>query len=253
MSANLIDPKPRSSGRPRSEPVRRMILATAMRLLEKQSMKALSIEGIAKAAGVSKATIYRWWDSKAAIVIDAFIEHHVVRTPMRTDIPPGDALAEHFRALVGQYAGLGGRIVAQILAEAQYDPEIAREFRARFHDKRGIVVRDRVEEWRRSGVIPRTTNIAFLMDMIYAPIYLRLLTGHLPLNAEFAREYPAFVFSLLGAPQPVVHKRLPQADAESSEEISTSAAATVKGRRRGRASSKEPGPGNTRTRRRRSQ
>ena len=139
MSANLIDPKPRSSGRPRSEPVRRMILATAMRLLEKQSMKALSIEGIAKAAGVSKATIYRWWDSKAAIVIDAFIEHHVVRTPMRTDIPPGDALAEHFRALVGQYAGLGGRIVAQILAEAQYDPEIAREFRARFHDKRGIV------------------------------------------------------------------------------------------------------------------
>lgn len=250
MSANPIEVKPRSSGRPRSEAVRRMILATTLRLLEKQTVKAISIEGIAKAAGVSKATIYRWWESKAAIVLDAFMEHHVVHTPMRKDISPGDALAEHIRSMVGQYAGLGGRIVAQILAEAQFDPDIARQFRERFHKGRRAVVRETVEEWRRSGGIPRTINVDLLMDILYAPIYLRLLTGHAPLSAEFAREFPAFVFSLLGAPLPVVHKRVAHFEGHSVQDSRAKPAPAVKFRRRPKTPAREGAAGAARFRRR---
>jgi AcrR family transcriptional regulator len=242
MNANLVEVKARSSGRPRSEPVRRMILATTLRLLEKQTVKAISIEGIAKAAGVSKATIYRWWDSKAAIVLDAFMEHHVVRTPMRKDIPPGDAVAEHIRSMVAQYAGLGGRIVAQILAEAQFDPDIARQFRERFHKGRRAVVRETMEEWRRSGGLSRAVNVDLLMDILYAPIYLRLLTGHAPLSAEFAREFPAFVFSLLGVPTPTVQKKSSRLEQAPGSEAPYLPSAAAKPRRRSSSAARERPP-----------
>jgi len=198
MNANPIaGAKPR--GRPRNRTVRRNILETTLRLLKSETVKSISIEGIAKASGVSKATIYRWWNSKGAIVIDAFIEQHIVRTPMRRDIPPGEALAEHMRALIEQYSGLGGRIVAQIVAEAQFDPTLAQELRERFLYGRQAVVREIVEEWRRSGGIDPSVNVEVLMDALYAPIYMRLLLGHAPLNADFARDLPASIFSWLGA------------------------------------------------------
>jgi AcrR family transcriptional regulator len=194
--------KPRGGGRPRNEATRQLILATTLELLKRETLQAISIEAIAKEAGVSKATIYRWWTSKAAIVIDAFIEHHIVRTPLRRDLPPGEAIADHMRHLIEQYSGWPGRVVAQILGESQSDPSIAREFRERFHYGRRAVVRETLEEWRRSGAIDRGTNIEMLMDVLYAPIYMRLLVGHAPLDEKFATELPAFVYGLLGAPLP---------------------------------------------------
>ena len=69
-----------------------------LHLLEDGTVQSLTIEAIAREAGVGKATIYRWWDSKALVVIDAFVEHHIVRTPMPRDLPPAEALAIHFRS-----------------------------------------------------------------------------------------------------------------------------------------------------------
>jgi AcrR family transcriptional regulator len=194
--------KTRSAGRPRSEKTRRLILQTTLALLEKETLQSITIEAIAKAAGVSKATIYRWWDSKALIVMEAFIEHHIIRTPMRRDLPPREAIALHMRDLVQQYAGWGGRIVAQLLAEGQSDPFIAREFRSRFHYGRRAVVKEVLEEWRASGEIDPDTNIEMLMDVLYAPIYMRLMVGHAPLDARFIVDLQRYVFSLLGVPVP---------------------------------------------------
>lgn len=194
--------KTRSVGRPRSEKTRRLILKTTLSLLENETLQSITIEAIAKAAGVSKATIYRWWASKALIVMDAFIEHHIIRTPMRRDLPPREAIAQHMRHLVEQYSGWGGHIVAQILAEAQSDPAIGREFRERFHYNRRAVVREVMEEWRRSGEIDPNTNIEMLMDVLYAPIYMRLIVGHAPLDMQFVTDLQHFVFPLLGVPVP---------------------------------------------------
>lgn len=189
--------KPRSAGRPRSEETRRLILKSALFLLEKETLQGITIEAIAKSAGVSKATIYRWWDSKALIVIDAFIEHHVIRTPMRRDLPPGESIAQHMRSLVEQYSGWGGRIVAQIIAEAQSDPAIGREFRERFHYGRRAVVREVLDEWRRTGEIDPGTDIEMLMDVLYSPIYMRLLVGHAPLNDRFIEDLLGYLIPLL--------------------------------------------------------
>ena len=195
---------PRRAGRPRSETTRRNILEATIHLLEDGTVQSLTIEAIAREAGVGKATIYRWWDSKALVVIDAFIEHHIIRTPMPRDLAPADALSIHFAALVREYAGWSGRIVAQIIAEGQADPAVLREFRERFHYGRRAVVREVLEQWRREGSIPAPSDIEVLSDLIYAPVYMRLLVGHSPLDDTFVRAHLDYVYRLLGAPPPTL-------------------------------------------------
>lgn len=194
----------RSVGRPRSEETRTQILAATIRLLHANTIQAISIEAIAREAGVGKATIYRWWESKALVVIDAFMEHHIVKTPMPHDLPPGEAIAMHLMSLIREYAGWSGRIVAQIIAEGQADPAVLREFRERFQYGRRAVVREKLEAWRSVAHIAVPPDIETLSELLYAPVYMRLLLGNGPLDDHFAREHIGYVYSLLGAQIPDV-------------------------------------------------
>ncbi|RYH01233.1 TetR/AcrR family transcriptional regulator [Salipiger sp. IMCC34102] len=188
----------RRSGRPRSEAARETVLAAALELARENSVQTITIEAIAKSAGVSKATIYRWWNSKASVVIDAFVENHIVRTPMPRDCHPAEALVHHWRLLAEQYSGWPGNLVAQILAEGQSDPEVLREFRERFHYGRRAVVREVVDDlfqkWRPSGDM----SVEEFMDLFYAPLYMRLSWRHRPVDADFIANFPINFFRLLG-------------------------------------------------------
>ncbi|MDR7283586.1 AcrR family transcriptional regulator [Pseudomonas corrugata] len=187
------------AGRPRSEATRRQILEAAISLLQDKSIQAISIEAIAREAGVSKATIYRWWESKASVVIDAFIEQHLIKTTFPRGMRPRDAIAHHFHSLVNQYSGWSGRLVAQIIAEGQSDPAILRVFRERFHYGRRAVVREMLDEWKNSGDISKGSNVEVLMDLIYGPVYMRLLIGHAPLDESFAESHINYICELLGS------------------------------------------------------
>src|SRR5260370_1793756 len=68
-----IEPRPR--GRPRREQARQEILETAYKLLRDKGFKAVGSHEIAQVAGVSSATLYRWWKSKEEILFDACFEH----------------------------------------------------------------------------------------------------------------------------------------------------------------------------------
>lgn len=198
MDEQIEKPKAKGGGRPRSETTRRSILAATLFLLKKETVQSITIEAIARQAGVSKATIYRWWKSKASVVIDAFIENHLVHTPMQYDLDPAEALLRHWRALAEQYRGPAGRIVAQILAEGQSDPNILREFRQRFHYGRRAVVREVVEQIQKTHGMPEGVGSEFFMDLLYAAIYMRLLWGHAPIDEEFIETHPLGVFKLVG-------------------------------------------------------
>src|SRR3954454_6633696 len=116
----------------RSEESRSAILGATVELLDETTVQKLSIEAIAKRAGVGETTIYQWWTSKVDVVIDAFMEHHLVRTPIPDDVPVREALRGHLRSLIRQYRGPSGRLVAQIIAESQYDASTLADFRGRF-------------------------------------------------------------------------------------------------------------------------
>ena len=180
------------------------ILATTARLLETRTVQSLSIEAIAREAGVGKATIYRWWDAKALVVIDAFMEHHLVKTPMPRNLPPGKAIATHLVSLIHEYAGWSGRIVAQIIAEGQADPAVLTVFRERFHYGRRALVREMLEEWRIAERIRAPENVEMLAELLYAPVYMRLMTGVGALDDRFAQEHIDYTYALLGADVPNV-------------------------------------------------
>lgn len=184
-------------GRTRSDSSRTSILRAALKLLETSSLQEISIEGIAREAGVGKATIYRWWPSKASVVIDAFVRYHVAHTPIPHNVPAREALRSHMRALIDQYAGRSGRLVAQILAAGQADPAVLSEFRERFFYGRREAIRDVVEQARRTGEFRTDMDTEATMDIMYAPIYFRLLMGHLPLDRHFAEAHAQSILKLL--------------------------------------------------------
>lgn len=164
----------------RSEQSRQAILQSTMRLLDERepdsvSIQQLSIERIARDAGVSKTTIYRWWPNKAAVIIDTFLENHILATPVREDIPAIDALREHFMSLASVYAGYEGRLMAQLIAECQYDPATLEEFKKHFWRPRRAVVTGLIERAIDEGAIRGDQHPDVIAERIYAAIYFRLL------------------------------------------------------------------------------
>jgi AcrR family transcriptional regulator len=173
----------------RSEASRQAILDATLRLLSDEGMtvKELSIEAIAREASVGKTTIYRWWPSKAAVVIDAFMEHHVLQTPVRDGVPVRQALESHLRSLIKQYAGPAGRLVSQILAECQYDPETREMFLERFFAGRYQTIVDLVQRGIDNGELSPKLDPGLFSEALYAPVYQRLLIGHRPLKPSLAK------------------------------------------------------------------
>lgn len=177
----------------RSEESRAAILKSTLELLgvgagadSSMTLQSLTIEAIAKRAGVSKSTIYRWWDNKAAVVIDAFVVEYLPRTKVRDDLPFKDALIDHLSAVVRQYSGTDGSIVAQLIAESQYAPETLSELHQRFWDDRRAAVLRLVERGVAEGEIFADADPNLVATLLYAPVYQRLLLKDGPLNAEFA-------------------------------------------------------------------
>src|SRR5579872_4368146 len=122
----------RPPGRPRSEHARQAILHSTLKLLQEVGFGALSIEAIAADADVGKATVYRWWPNKAALVADAFSSSadKELRFPdtgsVRSD------MSNQMKQLVRVFRGRRGRIVAALLGGGQSDPELIAAFRERF-------------------------------------------------------------------------------------------------------------------------
>jgi AcrR family transcriptional regulator len=175
----------------RSEQSHKAILEATMALLDESgpdalTVQKLSIERIAREAGVSKTTIYRWWPSKAAVVIDTFLENHVARTPVREDVPAIDALREHLSSLAAIYAGPEGRLISQLVAEAQYDAATMEEFKDRFWLPRTRVVTAMVRRAMEEGAIRSDLEPLLVTELLYSPVYFRLLFQSGPLDADAA-------------------------------------------------------------------
>lgn len=181
------DDTPRS-GRPRCEASRKAILDALWRLHRTTPLASLSIEAIAKEAGVGKTTIYRWWSSKAAIAMDAFLARYLPETGLPASGTPAERLRAQIESIVKIYRGPVGRLIADILAEGQSDPEALRLFREEFVARRRVAAIAVVKEGQARGDFDADLDPQLAMDLLYGPIYFRLLIQYCPLDANFARD-----------------------------------------------------------------
>lgn len=172
-------PPPRAPGRPRSEATERAILDTAAMLLERDSYRSISIERIASEAHVGKQSIYRWWDGKADVLLEAFAERALKSLPVLE--PTGHAIADLTTLLKTFFASVSrpaiGRTLRGLIAEAQLDPEFRAKFHAMFITARRKMIREIIGTGIASGELRRDLDIETVVDIIYGAFWYRLLSG----------------------------------------------------------------------------
>jgi AcrR family transcriptional regulator len=176
-------------GRPRSEKARRAILQAAADLLLDQGGGQVSMDAVADRAGVSKATIYRWWPSKEHLALEALVEWASAGAPPRdTGSLRGDLLAL-VRPWVREIRRRQfGRVIAALIAEAQSDPRFAADYRRHFVEERREPMQAAFKRAIDRGEAPAGLDIDVALDLVYGPLYHRLLHGHAPLSDRFAQE-----------------------------------------------------------------
>src|SRR5215471_387527 len=113
----------RTPGRPRCEQARRAILQSTLKLLRETGFPELSIEAIAADANVGKATVYRWWPNKAALVADAFFSMTDAKLRFPNTGSVRNDMNLQMKQLVRILRGREGRIVAALIGGGQSDPE----------------------------------------------------------------------------------------------------------------------------------
>jgi AcrR family transcriptional regulator len=163
-------------GRPRSEEARRAILVAALEIAAESGYAALTIEGIAARAGVGKQTIYRWWPTKA----DVLLEAGAAKADLRVPLADRGSYAADLRAfLTASYKMANDRALADLLralmAEAQLDQAFGERFRASFLRRRRealMVVVDRAHE---RGDLPPHPAPAVVLDLVFGTIWYRVL------------------------------------------------------------------------------
>ncbi len=177
---------PRRAGRPRSEQARCDILVAAYKLLKDKRFNAVGSHEIAQAAGVSSATLYRWWNSKEEILFDACFEH---MKPVLAVSGSGSALTRLRRYVVYVAEFLSsddGAIMARLFTGIHDDANLRRTFLERYVMPRRQMQRRFIGEAITSGQLKRGTDPELLIDALNGPLFFRWLQGHAPLEKSFA-------------------------------------------------------------------
>ena len=178
----------RLPGRPRSEQARQAILRSTSRLLQHTGFADLSIEAIAAHAGVGKATVYRWWPDKGALVVDAFASS----AEDELHFPDSGSVYEDMSLQMNQFLGIlrsrRGRIVSAVIAGGQSDPGLIQAFRDRFLLPRRQEAYQTLRRGIERGELPRDLNLDLVLDILYGAIYMRFLIRHDQLSEEYIAE-----------------------------------------------------------------
>lgn len=164
------------------------ILDATVALLAEEGYAHMSIEAIARRAGVSKKTIYRWWSSKAAVVMEAYMTN----TAQEILVPDTGSIQKDLEQLFTQVFKIltttpAGAAMSGIMVDAQTDPAIAQLFREQFIVNRRLATRQILERGIARGELQPDCDIECAIDTLYGPMWYRLLVGHQPLNSTFAQ------------------------------------------------------------------
>lgn len=194
----------RPRGRPRSVTCHQAILRATMELLSEFRYAEVTMEGIAARAGVSKQTLYNWWPSKARLVMEAYAATAATRIPE----PDTGSTEEDLRRLLCstcQALGRGesslGQTLAGLIAEAQSDSELGRELRETLIAVRRRIATRILQRGMERGEIDPKLQLPLALDLLYGPIWYRLLLRNAPLNRAFAHEIIAHLMPRLRNPK----------------------------------------------------
>jgi AcrR family transcriptional regulator len=150
---------------------------------------------VAERASVGKATVYRWWPHKGALIADAFASsttrklHFPDTGRIETD------MSRQMRQLIKVFRGPRGRIVSAILAAGQSDKDLIAAFRERFLWPRRREAYATLHRGIQRGELRKDIDPDLVLDSLYGPIYMRFLIQHDRLTPDFVDRLCALVLA----------------------------------------------------------
>jgi AcrR family transcriptional regulator len=175
----------RSAGRPRSETSSTSIVQTAFRFLQRRPVAEISIMQIAQEAGVSKATVYRWWSTKEALLLDAFLYSLRREVVLEHTGAPLSRLKAYILDTGAVFAGKNGIVIARLITAIQDNPTLRKEFLRRVYSPHDEEIRAVVEEAIERGDLPKNLDVATFLDSIFGPLTVRLLLRNEKIDPAF--------------------------------------------------------------------
>ncbi|MEV6393784.1 TetR/AcrR family transcriptional regulator [Streptomyces sp. NPDC051907] len=190
----------------RSERSRRAIYEAALALVGEIGYAKTTIEGIAARAGVGKQTIYRWWPSKAAVLLEAFLDLAEQAAQGETEIPDtGDLAADLrlvLRATVDEMNSPAYDAPARALAaESVVSPELAGQFVHKLLEPQLQLYVKRLRAAQETGEVRTGIDLRIALELFTGPLAHRWLLRTLPLTHEYADEIVDYALNGL-APRP---------------------------------------------------
>lgn len=170
-------------GRPRDEGSAERILAATLDLVAEAGIAGLTMDAVACRAGVGKATIYRRWSSKEALLLDAWSSCVTSRPVPDTGTLRGD-LDDLFRTDEQPMAyEQVQRVFPQMIAAAKVNPDVAEAYRA-FITERRRPLRTVIERWMAKGELPDDLDVELLLDLLIAPVLYRWQVTDAPVDDD---------------------------------------------------------------------
>src|SRR6201984_3391925 len=185
MKKNKLPPA--RKGRPPSEMAasHAAIMEAVYALLQKKSVRDLTMEEVAKRAKVGKPTLYKWWPTKATLVLAMLSERMARHLEKPTVLTAEESLRFRVRSLIDAFKGPFGKTVAGLIAEGQGDPAIRQAFFDQWvRHRRAATIAD-LERGKNAGELRSDTEPDLLNDAIFGAIYYRFLLGSGPFTRRF--------------------------------------------------------------------
>jgi AcrR family transcriptional regulator len=169
----------------RSERSKQAILQAAFQLCLERGYEKTTIEAIAEKAAVGKQTIYRWWRSKGAVIMEALN----AAVAGRIDFPDsGNITADLRKQMTSVVALLAaptfGPLYRGVIAAAQSDAELARALAEEIIRPRVAAAVERLERAREQGEIRADADLEAVVELLYGPLYYRYVMQTRPLDPQ---------------------------------------------------------------------
>jgi len=175
----------RKPGRPRSEESRQAILDSCNKILLHMPVRDVSIESIAKKAGVGKTTIYRWWPNKVAVILEAISGPMGVLPAAVSGGSARDLLVRQMERFSRLLRGRGGKVIVEVFAEVQGDKELLQLFYDSFMLQHEEILANIIAQGKESGEFRADLDIPLAVDMVYGSVFYRLMSNVETLDQNF--------------------------------------------------------------------
>ena len=176
-------------GRPRSAETTNAILQSAYTLMASTGLAATSIDAVARHSNVSKMTIYKWWPSREALLIDAFLHHAslMLPLPLPSTGTPADRLRSHVAAYAKALQGEFGKVQLAVISECISNTGSAEIFYERYLRYRRTALVELIAAGQQDGSVGAAGTPEDLYDAIYGSLFYRYIFGIKPISPAQAR------------------------------------------------------------------